>query len=107
MLKRYFDWTPRDIAYWEKIQAKGFWRFFLWYGLGITGGGLFVIFSLYTFVRWFLKFSQAYNTSASRFILFEQLIFTLIVCLLAGIINGLLTWWVEQRQYRKYKSLQG
>jgi hypothetical protein len=104
MIKRLFDWTPRDIAYWEKIQTRGKWKFILWYGVGITGGVLFLVFGLITFVQWFRQFSEAYNTSASLFILFGQLLFTAVVCLVAGILNGVITWLVEERQYRKYKD---
>jgi hypothetical protein len=104
MIKRLFDWTARDIAYWEKIQARGKWKFILWYGVGITGGVLFLVFGLITFILWFRQFSDVYNKSASLFILFGQLLFTAVVCLVAGILNGVITWLVEERQYRKYKD---
>jgi hypothetical protein len=33
-----------------------------------------------------------------------QLIFVALVCLIAGITNGLITWVVEERLYRKYAA---
>ena len=33
MLKKYFDWTPSDLAAWEKIRAKGLRHFILWFVL--------------------------------------------------------------------------
>ncbi len=104
MIKRLFDWTPRDIAYWEKIQARGMLRFILWYGLLITGGALFVVFGLITLVLWLRRFSGAFNTSVTYMILLGQLLFTALVCFIAGVVNGVITWWVEQRQYKKYKK---
>ena len=105
MQKHFFNWTPRDVAYWEKLRSKGMGRFVLWYGLGATGGGLFLVFGLITFFLWYRQYSGAYNTSASLFILFGQLLFVAIVCLVAGVINGVITWLVEERQCRKHKNL--
>ncbi len=104
MIKKLFDWTPRDIAYWEKIQCKGLGNFILWYGLTITGGLLFLIFALVTFFIW-LRQSLGNVLTPSRLVfLAGQLAFVLIVCLVFGVINSLVTWVVEQRLYRKYKK---
>jgi hypothetical protein len=48
VLKYFFDWTPRDIAYWERIHHKGLRKFIGWYGLLITGGLFFLVFGLVT-----------------------------------------------------------
>ena len=101
-LKKLFDWTPRDIGYWEKIHQKGLKSFIVWYGLVISGGLLFVIFGILTIFEW-LRHTWGIPISRSGYILLGgQLIFTAVVCLVAGIINSLITWGVEERQYKKY-----
>ena len=104
MIKRLFDWTPRDIAYWEKIRQRGLGKFILWYGMLITGGVLFVVFGLVTFILWLGQTWGTQVTQASLLFLFGQLVFVALVCLSGGIINSLVTWVVEQRLYRKYKE---
>ena len=52
MLKKLFDWTPRDIAYWEKVHQAGLKRFIRWYGIFISGGLLFLVFGLVTVFIW-------------------------------------------------------
>jgi hypothetical protein len=104
MLKKLFDWTPRDIAYWERIRRKGLAKFIAWYGVVISGGLLFLVFGLVTFFIWLRQTSGGLITSMSLIFLLGQLIIVLLVCLLGGIINSLLTWVVEERLYRKYKA---
>ncbi len=104
MIKKLFDWTPRDIAYWEKIQNKGLWKFIIWYGIAITGGLLFLIFALMTIFIWLRQSIGSGITSARLVFIAGQLAFVLIVCLVFGVINSLITWVVEQRLYRKYKK---
>jgi len=104
MIKKLFDWTPRDIAYWEKIRRKGLGKFIGGYGVVITGGLLFLVFGLVTFFLWLRQASGAAFTSTNLVFLFGQLIFVALVCLVAGIINSLITWVVEERLYRKYKE---
>ena len=104
MIKKLFDWTPRDISYWEKIQQRGLSNFIIKYGLLITGGLLFLVFGLITLVGWLRQVTSIPVTSTSLIFLLVQLVFVALVCLIAGVINSLITWAVEQRLYRKYKA---
>jgi len=104
MIKKLFDWTPRDIAYWEKIQEKGLGKFILMYGVVVTGGLLFIIFGLVTLFGWFKQLGGASATRDQSIFLLGLLGFVALVCLVAGVINSLITWVVEQRLYRKYKA---
>jgi hypothetical protein len=102
MIKRLFDWTPCDIAYWERIREKGLRHFVGWYGVMISGGVLFILFGLVTVFMWLKQFSGMRYTQTSLIYLVGELIFVALVCLIAGIINSLVTWVVEERLYRKY-----
>jgi hypothetical protein len=104
MIKKLFDWTPRDIAYWEKIRQRGLWKFIVWYGLLITGGLLFIVFGLATFILWLRQVWGSQVTSSSLIFLLGQLVFVALVCVLGGMINSLITWVVENRLYRKYQE---
>lgn len=104
MIKKLFDWTPRDIAYWEKIRQKGLRYFIGWYGIVITGGLLFLVFGLVTFFIWLRQVLGAQISPTSLIFLVVQLIFVALVCLAGGIVNSLITWAVEERLYRKYKA---
>jgi hypothetical protein len=104
MIKKLFDWTPRDIAYWEKIHQKGLGKFIVWYGLFISSGLLFLVFGLVTFFIWLRQTSGIQITSMSLIFLLGQLIIVALVCLVGGIINSLITWVVEDKLYRKYKE---
>ncbi|OGO26269.1 MAG: hypothetical protein A2136_09420 [Chloroflexi bacterium RBG_16_54_11] len=104
MIKRLFDWAPRDIAYWEKLYQRGLRRFIGWYGVLISGGMLFIVFGLVTAFLWLKSALRAGLTSSSWFYLLFQLIFVALVCLVFGILNSLITWVVEERLYRKYKA---
>ncbi len=103
MIKRLFDWTPRDIAYWEKIRSHGLLRFITWYGIVISAGVLFGVFGLVTFAIWLTHAWGAHVTSTDLIFLLGQLVFSALVCLLGGMLNALITWVVEERLYRKYK----
>lgn len=107
LIKKLFDWTPRDIAYWEKIRLRGLWYFIGWYGILITGSLLFLLFGLMTFFGWII---QGWDTqpSITGFILLGlKLVFVALLCLGAGIVCSLVTWVVEERLYRKYMSHLG
>lgn len=104
MLKKYFDWTPRDIAYWEKVRRKGLWSFIAWYGVVITSGIFFVLFGLVTIIFWLKQIFGRQITSTSLIFLAWQLLVLAVVCVIAGLINSLITWVVEERLYRKYKA---
>ena len=104
MIKKLFDWTPRDIAYWEKIRQRGLWNFISWYGVVITGGLFLLVFGGVTFFGWFRQVLHTQITPSSWIFLVGQLIFVVLLCLVAGIVNSLVTWVVEERLYRKYKA---
>jgi hypothetical protein len=104
MIKKLFDWTSRDIAYWEKIRQRGLAKFIVWYGMLITGGVLFIFFSLVTLLLWLKQVWGTQVTRTNLLFLFGQLVFVALVCLLGGIINSMITWVVENRLYRKYKD---
>lgn len=104
MIKKWFAWTPRDIAYWERIRLKGLRGFIGGYGVVISGGILFLVFGLLTFFGWLRQLAGTPLTLTSLVILAGQLLFVLIVCLVAGVVNSLITWLVEERLYRKYKQ---
>jgi hypothetical protein len=104
MIKKLFDWTPREIAYWENIRQKGLGKFLVWYGVLITGGLLFIVFGGVTIFLWLKQTWGTQITPASLLFLLGQLIFVALVCLMGGIINALITWVVENRLYVKYKE---
>jgi len=98
MLKKLFDWTPRDVADWEKIRSKGLLRFILGYGLALFGGLLFIALGgAATLIRW-----HTAQTSS----LISELIVIALICLLGGLVNSLVTWVVEEKLYQKYKETQ-
>jgi hypothetical protein len=94
MLKKWFDWTPSDVAAWEKIRARGLWHFVRWYGLGLFGGGLSILLGGVTFYRWM-------QSPVSLAGLGLELALVASLCLLGGALNSLLTWWLEESIYRK------
>jgi len=102
MIKKLFDWTPRDIAYWEKIRQKGLGNFIAWYGIVITGGILFLVFGLVTLFFWLRQVTGAHITATSLIFFIGKLVFVALVCLAGGIANSLITWVVEERLYHKY-----
>ena len=104
MLKKYFDWTPRDIAYWEKVRQRGLRRFITWYGVFITAGLFFFLFGLLSFIFWLRQVWGQAITSTSIIFLVGQLLVVAGVCLAAGLVNSLVTWLVEERLYRKFKA---
>jgi hypothetical protein len=103
LIKKLFDWTPRDISYWEKIRKRGLWYFICWYGMVISAGLLFLVFGLVTIIGWLRQVLGTQSAQTSWIILVGQLLFVALVCLIAGIINSLVTWVVEERLYRKHK----
>jgi hypothetical protein len=109
MIKKLFDWTPRDISKWETIRKKGLRHFVLWYGVVLFGGIMFSFLGGIAFLAWskaFLEDKVALSVAAiPRFIfLVLELIFIAAVCLAGGLINSLVTWVVEENIYRKYKK---
>ncbi len=104
MIKKLFGWTPRDIAYWEQIRAKGLGKFILTYGIVVSSGLLFLVCGMITVASWLMKRGGMPVTHDDMVFLITQLVFVALVCLAAGLINSLVTWMVEQRLYRKYKT---
>ena len=97
MLKKLFDWTPRDVADWEKIRSKGLLRFVLGYGLALFGGIMFIVLGgAATLIRW----NRAQAAS-----LISELVIIAVICLLGGLVNSLVTWVVEEKLYQKYKEI--
>lgn len=87
---RFFNWTAQDVAAWEEIRRRGFVRFMVWYGLGF-GGLLFVL----------IEITTALVRSPDTL---PQLGLTALACLFGGLINGLLTWWMEDKLYYKFRK---
>ena len=104
MIKKIFDWTPRDLAYWERIRQRGLPNFIVRFGVIASGGLLFVVFGLITLINW-LKGLNGVSINLYRIVfLLVQLAFVALVALVAGVINSLITWVVEEKLYRKYKA---
>jgi hypothetical protein len=103
LIKRLFDWTPRDIAYWENLRQKGITRFIIWYGMAASGGFFFVVFAIVTLINWLRQLGGVRFNHNQVVYLLMQLALVAIVSLVAGVINSLITWWVEDKLYRKYK----
>lgn len=97
MRKKFFNWTPQDVADWEKIRSKGLLRFILGYGLALFGGILFVLIAGAVMVLVWNK------PQASGII--PVLILIAVVCLLGGLVNSLLTWVMEEKLYAKFKKI--
>ena len=96
-IKKLFIWTPSDVAAWEKIRQRGFGRFVLWFGVLGFGGFLFLVAGIVTLIGWF--------TAQTGFAaLLFRLAVALGVCLLGGLIAGLLTWWLEDGIYKWIKK---
>ena len=109
MLKKYFDWTPRDISTWEMIRKKGLRNFVFWYGLVSFGGILFILLGGAVFVPWAKAFLENQVTISIAAIphftfLVLELLFVAAVCVLGGLFTSLVTWFMEEAIYRKYKS---
>jgi len=51
-IRKLFDWTPSDIAAWEKIRQPGLWHFVAWYGLTGFASILFIITGAITLINW-------------------------------------------------------
>jgi hypothetical protein len=107
MRKKLFDWTPGDIAYWEKVQERGLWKFILRYGMAITGSLLFFVLGLITLFGWLRQMAGVPITQNGWMVLLVQLVSVALVSVMVGVANSLITWLVEQILYRKYKTRQG
>jgi len=100
-IKKLFDWTPSDVLAWEGLRQRGFWHFVIGYGVIGFGLFLFILAGAITIITWFL----APLGLAS---LFFQLAVDVGVCLLGGLVTGLLTWWLEDGIYQRIiRSLSG
>ena len=98
MIKKWFDWTERDIAAWEKLRAGGPWRFILGYGVGLTGGGLFLLLGSVSLLLWRKNFpTEGITNGPARTYLLLQIAFLAGLSLLGGLVNGLVTWLMEKK----------
>ena len=93
-IKKLFDWTPSDIAAWEKMRQPGAWHFVAWYGLIGFGSFLLLVTGAITLFNWF----RQPGTPAS---LFLQLAADVLIFLAGGLITGLSTWWLEDGIYKR------
>ncbi len=109
MIKKLFDWTPNDIAQWEKIREKGLRHFIVWYGIVIFGGVLFILLGLVTLLGWAKPIwggqagLAAINLSRLALLALE-LGFVALVCLAGGLVTSLATWIMEDKIYQGYKD---
>lgn len=107
MIKKWFVWTERDIAAWEKIRAQGLARFILWYGVGISGGGLFLLIGSVILLQWIKNFLiDGTATMPSLIYLLLQTAFLATLTLLGGLVNSLVTWLMEETIYRRIYRLK-
>ena len=102
IIKKYFDWTPRDIAAWEAIRSKGLRRFMIGYGLLGFGGVMFLLLGGAAFFFW-LKGSITADDASLTFLGLE-LVFIAALCLAGGLILSLITWIMEEKIYQRYKA---
>ena len=95
--ERFFNWTAQDVADWEKVREKGLLRFILRYGMMLFSGVLFVLLA-----GTVLLFTWN-GPRATR--LMPELIFIALACLVGGLLNSLITWWMEEKLYKKFKKI--
>ena len=69
MLRKYFDWTPSDIAEWEKLRAKGLGRFVLWYGIKLFAGWLFLLVAAGVLFFWIKAALQTHSANFTALML--------------------------------------
>ena len=98
MLKKYFDWTPRDVAQWEKLRQKGMGRFIVWYGL-ISGGIIFIFPAVWTLAALIKALLEGAAAKAGYLAL--ELLATAALCVPVGIIIALATWVMEEKIYQQ------
>lgn len=97
--ERFFNWTPQDVADWEKIREKGFSRFILRYGMMLSGAILIIIVGgMVMLLAW-----NKSHTSLTPELSVMGMIGA--ICLIGGLVNGLITWTVEEKMYRKFKKI--
>ena len=104
MLKKWFDWTPSDIAAWEAIRQRGLGRFLLWYS-ALFGGGMFVLLVVGALIFGAVRAAGAGTTSLRPAYLALILLFLAVVSLAGGLVNSIITWVMEEKLYQKYKAL--
>jgi hypothetical protein len=98
--KSFFNWTPQDAAAWERLRRHGPWRFILWYGAGLLGGGLFLLGSLVIALTW-LQASPAG-------LAFVALVLgaVAVICVAFGALAAWATWAMEEAVYQRYLKRQ-
>ena len=78
-------------ANWERVKAKGMWRFVLLYGILIWGGSMLIAFSAYRFLVRGLRF-------------LDELSFLVPIFLVSGFAFGVICWLVGEHKHRKSSS---
>ena len=99
MLKKLFDWTPRDIAQWEKIRQEGLPHFIFWYGVQLFAGVLFIFLGASALLIWIRASLETHVMNVAGLGL--ELLFIAAACLIGGVVNSLFTWLMEENIYRK------
>ena len=97
--EKFFNWTPKDVADWEKIREKGLARFTWGYGILFFGGTLFILLGG---IDSFFAVNQMRTAN-----LIAELGFIALICLLGGLVASLSTWWMEEKLYQKFKKIHG
>lgn len=96
--EKFFNWTSKDVADWEKIREKGLLRFIWIYGVVLFSGGMFVLMSVIASIHTIIQMRPVY-------VLLPELGITALICLLGGLVASLATWWMEEKLYQKFKKI--
>jgi hypothetical protein len=96
--KKFFNWTPEDAAAWERLRQRGVWRFVLWYGAGMLGGGLFLLGCVVILIAW------PRQGAADLTFVGVTVAALLVGCAMFGAMAGWATWAMEEAVYRRYLS---
>jgi hypothetical protein len=76
---------------WEKIRAKGKWRYYLLYGSLLWGGIIGILSTAFELI--YSEFNLKYAT------------FRIIVFMIGGIFYGMMQWKNQESTYQQYKDL--
>ena len=102
MLKKLFDWTPRDFAQWEAIREKGAGHFVTWFGVYLFGGIMFLLLGGLAIFIWMRDRAAAAVVNMQNLIFLAlQLLFIAGICLIGGLIVSTVTWVMEETIYQK------
>jgi|GEM_PF-6261637 len=96
-IKKFLEWTPHDVAEWERIRSKGLPYFIVRHSVVLMGVLFFI------FLGGSVALLVWQNDKAA--ILIPELALIVLICLLGGLINSVISWTIEERNYRKYKKI--